>query len=99
MTADLPLDESEYRRWRVEAEHALGAAGAQRDACFHNRACLEPSKPHSSQRRRSCTASGVAPVVELGGLLSDLGFEPSERVEQALCARLGGRATHWFATR
>ena len=40
MTAEVPLDEEEFRRWRTDAGRALQSARHQADGGFHNWACF-----------------------------------------------------------
>jgi HEPN domain-containing protein len=40
VSAGVPLDEEEYRRWREEADRALAGARLQAEAGLHNWACF-----------------------------------------------------------
>src|SRR5206468_3938142 len=40
MSAEVPLDEDEFHRWRGEADRALSGARAQGDLGLHNWACF-----------------------------------------------------------
>jgi HEPN domain-containing protein len=92
MSADVPLDEPEFRRWRGEADRALAGARAQGDIRLYNWACFGAQQAAQLALKGLLHGIGGAPwghdLVELGNAADATGLRLTEDVQAAL-RRLG----------
>jgi HEPN domain-containing protein len=83
-----PLDESEYRRWREEADQALAGARAQGEAGIHNWACFGAEQSAQLALKAILHGVGRAPwghdLLRLDQMASEAGLETPPEVADAL---------------
>lgn len=94
-----PVDEPEFRRWRDEAERALGAARREADAANHNWSCFLAEQAAQLAVKALLHGLGRAPwghdLEALLQAVADAGVDVSEEVRAA--ARLLAR--HYIPAR
>lgn len=82
------VDESEFRRWRANADAALVGARAQQDAGVHQWACFNCEQAAQLAIKGLLHGAGLAPwghdLLELGTKAREAGFEVPPAVEEAL---------------
>jgi HEPN domain-containing protein len=83
VTADAPLDEEEFHRWRDEADRALTGARLQADAGLHNWACFAAEQAAQLALKGLLHGIGLAPwghdLVRLGEAIAGAGIDlPAE---------------------
>src|SRR5205823_12556783 len=92
MSAKVPLDQTEFGRWRGEADRALAGARAQADIGLHNWACFGAEQAAQLALKGLLHGIGQAPwghdLVELGQAASGAGLPLPESIGGAL-RRLG----------
>src|SRR5919204_25162 len=92
MSADVPLDEAEFNRWRGEADRALTGAWALGDLGLHNWACFGAEQAAQLALKGLLHGIGGAPwghdLPDLGRRASELGLPPPPEVIAAV-HRLG----------
>jgi HEPN domain-containing protein len=88
MSADVPLDEAEFSRWRGEAGRALAGARAQGEIGLHNWACFGAEQAAQLAMKGLLHGIGGAPwghdLVELGNAAAEAGFDQPPDVVSAL---------------
>jgi HEPN domain-containing protein len=88
MTAEAPLDEEEFRRWREEANRALLGARVQAHAGLHNWSCFASEQAAQLAVKGLLHGLALGPwghdLVDLGRSAGDAGLELPEDVADAL---------------
>lgn len=79
VSAEVPLDEEEYSRWRDEADRALAGARLQADAGLHNWACFAAEQAAQLAAKALLHGLGRAPwghdLVRLSDSIGAAGVE------------------------
>lgn len=91
MSAELPFDEDEFRRWREDADDALKSARLQKDEGLYNWACFAAEQAAQLAIKALLHGLGRAPwghdLPTLVKMVAEAGAETPEEVKDA-CARL-----------
>jgi HEPN domain-containing protein len=92
MDGDPPLDQEEFRRWRVEADRALAGGRLQAGGGLHNWACFAAEQAAKLAVKALLHGLGRGPwghdLPRLGELLSDAGLDEPLEIQDAM-RRLG----------